>query len=125
MQNKVASLCLLWAMCAQTITPTAASPQERNEVTANFLFEACAVIGQTARGMIPHFDCHSYVYGVLDTYLAIRQSVPKADRTCFPASLAPWQALKDVEPLVDWKKEGSIPAGPVIINALRKTYPCE
>jgi Rap1a immunity proteins len=125
MRVKIVSMWFLGAMCIQALCPTVAASQERKEVTVNFLYEACAVIGQTARGMIPHFDCHSYVYGVLDTYLAIRQSVPKADRACFPVSLPPWQALKEVEPLVDWKKQGSLSAGPVIIKALHKAYPCE
>jgi hypothetical protein len=122
---RVLSLWLLGALCLQAFAPAVATPQARNDVTVNFLYEACAVIGQTARGMIPHFDCHSYVYGVLDTYLAVRLSLPQAERVCFPASLAPWQALKDAQPFVDWKRQGAMSAGPVIINALRNTYPCE
>jgi hypothetical protein len=95
----------------------------RKEVTINFLYEACSVVGETAHGNIPFFDCESYVYGVLDTYLATRSAIPVAKRACFPAALPPWQALEIARPLT-LGNIGDQTAGPLIIEALRKQYPC-
>ncbi len=43
-------------------------------ITADFLLETCSVTGKTAYGMIPYFDCQSYVLAVLDTYRSMQGS---------------------------------------------------
>jgi hypothetical protein len=100
-------------------------PEHRNvrdSITVDFLLESCANVGGTARGKIPYFDCDSYVYGVLDTYLQERRFIPKDQRSCFPETLTPAQVLDDA-----WHldiKLGPKGAAPVLIEMLRKKYPC-
>ena len=88
--------------------------------------EACADIGDPALsgGKIPFFDCHSYIYGVIDAYLLTRESIPKSNRACFPADLAPWQVMQELWPLLRSTKFGPEPAAPIIVATLRKKYPC-
>jgi len=114
---------LMWVTCAAALTP-ADTRRTRQQVTMDFLYEACGdVEADKSRGMIPYFDCESYVYGVLDAYLSIRESIPKSQRACFPADLAPWQAIEIAHPLA-FGEQSSKAAAPVLIEALRKTYPC-
>jgi hypothetical protein len=95
----------------------------RHSVTVDYLYEACSVVGDTAKGDIPYFDCESYVYGVLDAYLKMRESIPKANRACFPVDIEPWRVLEMANP-----KPGTYPrsetAGAFLIDYLRKRYPC-
>lgn len=97
---------------------------DRKTVTYVFLYEACSSIGETGGGMIPWFDCESYVYGVLDSYIATRNTIPIKQRACFPANLAPWEALKlsRKDEFTEW--EWSRLASTVLIENLRKHYPC-
>lgn len=121
-------LLVVWASPVLAVNPWVDTHYPRKEVTLDGLYEACSVVGETARGNIPYFDCESYVYGVLDSYLAVRASIPKEMRACFPATLAPWEALKIAEPADSVGHEpylGSKTAGPVIIEMLRKKYPCK
>jgi hypothetical protein len=99
-------------------------PSPAREVTVDFLYESCHVVGETAHGLIPHFDCESYVYGVLDSYVALRASLPKAERACFPAALPPWQALQLGSKHIDARVRTN-PAGPFLIETLRRKYPCK
>jgi len=93
------------------------------KVTVDFLYEACGNVGETARGMIPYFDCESYVYGILDSYLTIRDSIPKASRACFPPDIAPWRVLEDARPYIFERRHSDV-AAPAIIDALKSKYPC-
>lgn len=106
---------------------SATNPSEtrnpRRQVTVDGLYEACGVVGETAYGDIPYFDCESYVYGVLDAYLALRDSIPKEKRACFPADIPPWKVLEIAHSLILGKDSGKI-AGPALIEELRKRYPC-
>lgn len=114
---------VLLAACFTWGSSVCASEPERSKVTVDFLYEACAAFGQTARGMIPNFDCRSYVYGVLDSYLALRTSLPAAQRACFPPAITPEEVLEIGRgPLVG---RGSEIAGPALIDELRKAYPCK
>ena len=106
---------------------SAVSRNPREQVTVDFLFEACSNVGDTAKGLIPFFDCESYVYGVLDTYLSIRQAIPSERRACFSDYLPPWKAIEAVRSLIkddQWAHLGSKTAAPVIIELLAKKYPC-
>ena len=113
------------------ITVDAASEQtsygvirkRRSPVTLEYLQEACMNVGQTAGGMIPQFDCESYVYGVLDAYLRVRDWVPINQRSCFPANIPPWRVLEIVEHSNLNYKFDDI-AAPLLIEALRKKFPC-
>jgi hypothetical protein len=95
----------------------------RNNVTVDGLYEACSAVGETARGDIPYFDCESYVYGVLDAYLKIRDQIPKVDKACFPASIEPWRVLQMADPKPG-SYERSQSAASFLIDFLRKKYPC-
>jgi hypothetical protein len=112
----------LWASEVRATNPSE-TRYPRRQVTVDGLYEACSVVGETAKGDIPYFDCESYVYGVLDTYLAVRESIPKERRACFPADIPPWRALEDAHSLILSGAHASI-AGPALIEALRKKYPC-
>lgn len=100
-----------------------ASEPERSKVTVDYLYEACAAVGQTARGTIPYFDCRSYVHGVLDSYLAVQAGLPAPQRACFPPAITPEEVL-DIGrgPLAD---RGTEIAAPALIDELRKAYPCK
>ncbi len=105
--------------------PWEARPAQRNTVTLDFLLETCDAVGKTARGMIPYFDCDSYIYGVLDAYLEVRDRLPFEKRACFPASITPGQVLKDIWHLASQNDDRlSRTAAPTIIEELRKKYPC-
>jgi hypothetical protein len=95
----------------------------RDQVTLDGLHEACSVVGQTARGSIPYFDCESYVYGALDSYLGVKESIPKAQRACFPANIPPWRVL-EISAQLDIPHKSEDIAAPLIIEALRKKFPC-
>lgn len=101
----------------------AAEPR-RSSVTVDYLYEACSAAGQTARGMIPYFDCRSYVYGVLDSHLAVRRYLPSDHGACFPASISPEEVLKIGQDAL-LQDHGSEEAGPALIEMLRKKYPCK
>lgn len=112
----------LWASDACATNPSD-TRYPRRQVTVDRLYEACSVVGETAKGEIPYFDCESYVYGVLDAYLAVRESIPKERRACFPADIPPWRVLEEAHSLVLNGAHSSV-AGPALIEALGKKYPC-
>lgn len=97
---------------------------KRESVTIDYLFESCTVIGETSGGMIPFFDCESYLYGVLDSHLAIRASLKPNAQACFPANIAPWQVYEKILAAIPQEQWGN-PAAPLIIEALRVSYPCK
>jgi len=120
--GKITALFAFLVPLAVAASPPPAHRNVRDSITVDFLLESCANVGGTARGMIPYFDCDSYIYGVLDTYLRERQSIPKDQRSCFPEALTPAQVLGDA-----WHldvKLGTEGAAPALIEMLRKKYPC-
>ena len=116
-------LLLLGCMSPTYATNPSDSHRPREVITVNYLYESCSVVGETARGKIPFFDCESYVNGVLDAYLITRPFIPKEKRSCFPTNLPPWKVLEDVKQIIG-EGQGSRPAGRTIIEALSKKYPC-
>jgi hypothetical protein len=121
------SLLMTWLLLganALAATPWVDHRTPRKSVTLDFVYEACSNVGQTAYGRIQNFDCESYVYGVLDTYLAMRPHVPVSQRACFPEDLPPWRALEVTWPLLQ-SPASEKEAGPEIIKALTKAYPCK
>ncbi len=115
---------LLLGAHALAATPWVDQRAPRKDVHLMFLYEACSSVGDTAKGRIANFDCESYVYGVLDAYLAVRSHLPIRQRACFPEDLPPWRALEVAEPLLQ-SPASEKEAGPEIIKALAKAYPCK
>ncbi len=95
----------------------------RKPITSEYLYETCATVGETEAGLIPYFDCESYVYGVLDSHVAVRDGLPLKQRSCFPKDIQAWRVLNEVEAEV-LGKNGARNAGDAIIRALVQRYPC-
>jgi hypothetical protein len=114
---------LLFCVRATNAADPSSKGPLRHDVTIDFLYEACAAKGETARGDIPYFDCESYVYGVLDSYIAVRNALPKKERACFPADIAPWQVIEYARYLVVGNSRPA-KAGPALIDILKRKYPC-
>ena len=96
---------------------------KRETITMDYLMESCTVVGETAGGMVPHFDCESYLYGLLDAQLAVRGVLAQKHAACFPEGIAPWEVYQELGALVrrdDWDK----PAAPFVLEALKKRFPC-
>lgn len=91
-------------------------------VTLDYFLEACTVVGETQFGMIPNFDCESYIYGVLDTYAATQTKLKKP-QVCIPQNIAPWQVYETVL-ASSIKPSVYQAAAPAIIKALSEKYPC-
>lgn len=114
----IAGAALLMSLPALAATPLD-TKRPRETVTVDFLLEACSVVGETAYGMIPHFDCETYLYGVLDTAAAGPQPL-----ACVPAGTAPWQVYETLQaaPLDDAQR--GEPAAPWVLAQLREEFPC-
>ena len=83
-------------------------PNAAYDIDSDFLAEACTVIGQTAYGKIPYFDCYSYFYGILDSYRTVANSPPASQRICMPDKLTPNQAYDIYWKWFQQSKAGSI-----------------
>jgi len=125
MAIRIASILGMTLLAAAWPAAQAATPLDtrhpRETVTVDFLLEACSVVGETAHGMIPHFDCESWLYGLLDTQAAR----PAGARTvCAPADLAPWQAYEKLwtAPLADARR--GEPAAVWVLEQLQSAWPC-
>jgi hypothetical protein len=111
---------------ARAVNPTD-TKYPHKDISIDFLYEACSNVGETAQGRIRFFDCESYVYGLLDAYVAVRQRIPADQRACFSSNIPPWQILEEVRPLVmnNEPNTDKINAGLLIIRALKVLYPCK
>ena len=123
---RIALICVAFALLPVAIA-NATNPFEtrypRQTVTVDGLYEACSVVGETAKGDIPYFDCESYVYGVLDAYVKVSSEIPRAERACFPAGIEPWRVLEMANPMPGtYRKDQS--AASFLIDFLKKRYPC-
>jgi hypothetical protein len=117
-------LCVIVIWCGNCYANNAwVTRNPRHEVTVDYLYEACSNVGGTARGDIPYFDCESYVYGVLDSYVKVREAIPKTTRACFPANIEPWRVLEMADPAPGTYSRGQTAAS-YLIDFLRKKYPC-
>ena len=119
MRHAVVALLALGVAIAHAQTPLD-TRHKRESVTLDFFLEACTVVGKTAHGKIPHFDCESYLYGVLDAQLAARV----AARTCFPERIAPWEVYRELDTPITASQRKQ-PAADFIVSVLRKKYPCK
>lgn len=108
----------------------------RAKVTLDYWGESCDIdMGDPVLkgGIIPYFDCQSYIYGILDAYISIRDFIPKKERVCFPKNITPWQVLQDTQ-YIDLSDDkitlrkpynGFNTASVEIIKELHKKYPCK
>lgn len=108
----------------------------RGKVTLDYWGESCDIdMGDPVLkgGTIPYFDCQSYIYGILDAYISIRDFIPKKERVCFPKNITPWQVLQDTQ-YIDLSDDkitlrkpynGFNTAAVEIIKELHKKYPCK
>jgi len=87
-------------------------------ITADFLLETCSVTGQTAYGMIPYFDCQSYVLAVLDTYRSMQ------GKSCLPAQLTAREVLDVVTTRFKFERDGQRRASDVILEAMQSKFAC-
>ncbi|MCZ8868352.1 hypothetical protein OM361_22965 [Escherichia albertii] len=111
--------------------------QPRRDVTLDYWDESCSLdMGDPDKkgGIIPYFDCQSYLYGMLDAYISIRNYIPKEQRACFPDKITPWQVLQDTKYVFvvspgrnEFRKpyNGDNTAFVEIIKELHKKYPCK
>ncbi len=91
----------------------------RETITVDYLLESCTVVGETAHGLVPHFDCESWLYGVLATLEAMHEPT-----VCPPAPLAPWQAYDVLIAAPVPEGRGGEPALPYVLERLRAAFPC-
>jgi Rap1a immunity proteins len=111
---------------AQHVIPECCNyPAKPGGIKIQFLLEACAFQGGGEKGMIPYFDCQSYVLGVVDSYRLLRDSVAKEKRTCIPENVT----TRDILELIwnaypNWDIPESRGAADVILEVLKKRYPC-
>jgi hypothetical protein len=90
--------------------------------TTDFLLETCSVPGQTAYGMIPNFDCQSYILAVVDTLQSVQERhTPVA---CPPQTITAGHILELLWSRFSSETDGSRRASDVIIEALVSVYPC-
>ena len=125
--RRLATTILILALLANSLTTLGETlprtQSVRREVTVDYLYEACAAVGKTARGDIPFFDCASYVYGVLDAYIAVRDRIPSRERACFPAGIAPWRVLKMANPKPGTYNRSQTAAA-FLLDFLKRRFPC-
>ncbi|HEY5757864.1 MAG TPA: Rap1a/Tai family immunity protein, partial [Steroidobacter sp.] len=68
-------------------------------------------------GMIPYFDCQSYVLAVLDTYRSMQ-----GGKVCLPAQLTAREVLDVVTARFKYEKDGQRRASDVILEALQGKF---
>jgi hypothetical protein len=100
-------------------------PAKSGGIKIQFLLEACAVPGETARGLIPYFDCQSFFLGTIEAYRRLKVYIPKENQTCIPENIT----TKDVLELIwraypNWDIPAHRDATEVILEVLEKEYSC-
>jgi alkylhydroperoxidase/carboxymuconolactone decarboxylase family protein YurZ len=87
--------------------------------------EACADPGGGERGMIPYFDCQSYVLGVVDSYRLLKDNIAKEKQMCLPENVTTREIVKLI--YITYRQEPfpqNRSASDVILEVLKKKYPC-
>jgi hypothetical protein len=93
-------------------------------ITADFLLETCSVPGQTAYGMIPFFDCQSYVMGLIDSARTNREADGDHARICLPPAFTASDALRLLEGQYNREQEGERRASDLLLTAMEAEYHC-
>lgn len=91
-------------------------------VSADFLMETCSVPGQTAYGMIPYFDCQSYILAVIDSVRSLNTRPDAA--VCLPPVMSAGGVLRIVADSYAYETSGKRPAAAVLVDALEVAFPC-
>lgn len=91
-------------------------------VNIDFLLETCSVPGQTAYGMIPNFDCQSYVLAVIDTLRTLNEGTEAT--ACLPPDITAGDVLAQLEGRYDYERDGQRRAAEVLLSVMRQAYPC-
>jgi hypothetical protein len=100
-------------------------PAGPNGINIQFFLESCAVPGNTARGMIPHFDCQSYVLGVIGAYKQLKSSVRKSRQMCLQSDITTKDVLELIwEQYPNWDTPANRQASEVILEVLQKRFSC-
>ncbi len=100
-------------------------PAKPSAVKLQFFLEACAVPGQTERGMIPYFDCQSYVLGVIDAYRKVKNTIPKQEQICIPDNITTREILESIwKKYPNWNVPEQRDASEVVLEVLRDKFLC-
>lgn len=81
---------LFSSQCQSTTLNDWGRDHPRAKVTLDYWGEACSIdMGDPVLrgGVIPYFDCQSYLYGMLDAYLSVSKFIPKNQRVCLPINI--------------------------------------
>ena len=111
---------------AQHVNPKCCNyPAKPDGVKIQFFLEACAVPGETANGMIPYFDCQSYVLGIIDSYRLLKSSSPKENQICLPENITTREVLELIwKKYPNWEIPAHRQATEVIFEVLQKEFYC-
>ena len=111
---------------AQHVNPKCCNyPARPDGVKIQFFLEACAVPGETANGMIPYFDCQSYVLGIFDSYRLLKSSSSREYQICLPENITTRDVLELIwEKYPKWEIPAHRQATEVIFEVLQKNFSC-
>lgn len=117
------ALSLTLAIAAPALAATPLDTRHAREtVTLDYLMESCTVVGETAHGRVAHFDCESFLYGVIDT-VATQTAEAGAGHHCMPAALAPWRLYERIDGRIP-RERWNEPAARLLVELLRREFPC-
>ncbi len=101
-------------------------PAKPGSVKIQFFLEACAVPGETERGLIHYFDCQSYVLGIIDVYRKVKDTIPKREQICVPDNITTRDVLESIwKKYPNWNVEEKRDASDVILEILKDKYLCQ
>lgn len=112
---------------ARNVNPKCCNyPTNPGGVKIQFFLEACAVPGETAKGLIPYFDCQSYVLGLTDMYRLLKTSTPKNKQICIPENFTTKHLLDLIwKTYPNWEIPDNRQPAELIFEILRIEFPCE
>ncbi len=112
---------------AQKVNPECCNYAASKEaIKIQFFLEACSVPGETQHGMVPYFDCQSFVLGVVSTYRQVNFQLPKESQLCIPESLTTKNLLELIlKKYPNWGIKEERLASEVIIETLKINYFCK
>jgi len=97
----------------------------KGAIKIQFFLEACSVPGETKFGMVPYFDCQSFVLGVVGTYRQVNSQLPKSSQLCIPESLTTKNLLELIlKKHPNWNIKEERLASEVILETLKSNYSC-
>jgi hypothetical protein len=111
---------------AENVSPDCCSyAVKKDAIKIQFFLEACSVPGETKFGMVPYFDCQSFVLGVVSAYRQVNSQLPKPNQLCIPESLTTKNLLELIlKQYPNWNIKEERLASEVILEALKSNYSC-